>query len=311
MYHGNAIISAIRNSSVEIHTYNDGLAASMSADIWLSAPNRHMASNAILMIHAAIGLEWGNAKQLRKAAEVADKYTQTAAIVGAESTGMTVKAFNEMFYDDYDDHYLTHTEVKELNFITDDEEYDAESTIQNIDKMKFMDIMKHFASTEDDEATGLLQQIQSKFNAVLKTFNPVKLSHKNSHDMKLEDLNKSLKDGDLSIEDLQKAIDDSKTPPEAPPVVPPVKKTADTDVDLQKMVNEAVTKATQPLTEKITAQAAEIDELNAKPGAGITKPAAKDGDDFSDGDGGQFKELDDFNATMRKSATEDETVSFV
>jgi len=39
--HGDPIISAIRNSTADIHTYNDGMAASMAFDIWVAGKNRH------------------------------------------------------------------------------------------------------------------------------------------------------------------------------------------------------------------------------------------------------------------------------
>lgn len=51
---GIQIISAILNSRIPIHTYNDGYAMSMGGFIWLTAKkeNRHMAEFARFMIHA-------------------------------------------------------------------------------------------------------------------------------------------------------------------------------------------------------------------------------------------------------------------
>jgi len=46
--HGDPIITALRNSKAEIHTYNDGMAASMAFDIWLAVPpgtSRRIASS--------------------------------------------------------------------------------------------------------------------------------------------------------------------------------------------------------------------------------------------------------------------------
>jgi ATP-dependent protease ClpP protease subunit len=52
---GFKIISAILNSEIPVHTYNDGFAMSMGFFIWISAKkeNRHMSAFATNMIHAA------------------------------------------------------------------------------------------------------------------------------------------------------------------------------------------------------------------------------------------------------------------
>jgi len=68
MYHGNAIISAIISSKAEITGYNDGLCASMAADIWIACHKREMPDHTILMVHSALGFTLGNAKDHRNSA---------------------------------------------------------------------------------------------------------------------------------------------------------------------------------------------------------------------------------------------------
>ncbi|HQU52012.1 MAG TPA: Clp protease ClpP [Saprospiraceae bacterium] len=313
MKHGNAIISSIRNSKSEIHTYNDGTAASMAGDIWLAGTHRHMATNSLLMIHAAVNGVWGNAKELRMAADVADKYTETAIAVAAESTGMTEEEVSDLWYNDYEDHWISYKEAKELNLITADDKYTAENVPDGIDKMSFDEILKHFASTEDEEATGLLKQIQNRFNAALKLFKIAKpLTITN--DMKVEDLKSSLLNGELSVEDVQKAINEHQPTP--PSVETPPAKTGDTPpeatgVDIEKIVADAIAKATDPLKLEIENQKEVIKDLGGKPGATVTKPPVSDGDDYSDGEEeSAFKELDAFDEMTKKAAKDRTTMTF-
>ena len=56
MYHGNAIVTAIQESKAEIHTYNDGLAASMASTIFLVGDVRHASKNSLLLFISQVHL---------------------------------------------------------------------------------------------------------------------------------------------------------------------------------------------------------------------------------------------------------------
>jgi ATP-dependent protease ClpP protease subunit len=127
--HGDAIISAIRNSPAEIHTYVDGVAASMGADIWVNGQVRHMGINSKLMIHSTWTIAVGNARDLRKAADVLDKYDEAAKQTFAAATGMSVDEVNERFYDP-DDHWLTANDAKELGLIDEIDNVTAEQEVE-------------------------------------------------------------------------------------------------------------------------------------------------------------------------------------
>ena len=200
-----------------------------------------------------------------------------------------------------------------MNLITADDKYTAENVPDGIDKMSFDEILKHFASTEDEEATGLLKQIQNRFNAALKLFKIAKpLTITN--DMKVEDLKSSLLNGELSVEDVQKAINEHQPTP--PSVETPPAKTGDTPpeatgVDIEKIVADAIAKATDPLKLEIENQKEVIKDLGGKPGATVTKPPVSDGDDYSDGEEeSAFKELDAFDEMTKKAAKDRTTMTF-
>lgn len=123
MIHGNAIVTAIQNSNAEIHTYNDGLAASMGAVILCAAPegNRHMAKNALTMFHSPSSLAWGNAKDLRTEADVLDKFQTTIVAIISQATNTTSEEVISA-YMDHEDHWLTYDECLAAGII-DNQDY--------------------------------------------------------------------------------------------------------------------------------------------------------------------------------------------
>lgn len=139
--HGDPIVSAIRESKSEIHTYVSGIAASMAADIWLSGDVRHMSLNSKLMIHATSSIEFGTAKQMRQAAERLDKFDDAAIAVFAAATGMDETEIRERFYD-YEDHWLTAKDVLELGLIDAIEDYEVATTVQEPEKMSYQELLR-------------------------------------------------------------------------------------------------------------------------------------------------------------------------
>lgn len=130
VYHGAAIVSAIQRSSAEVHTYNDGLAASMGAVILCAAPEgrRHMATNAITMFHAPLSIMYGNSKEFRKEAEVLDKHAKALTSVIASATGKSVQESYDMFMADGEDHWMDYDECVEMGIVSKDDEYDVLAT---------------------------------------------------------------------------------------------------------------------------------------------------------------------------------------
>lgn len=124
--HGLAIMTAIRTSSAEVHTYADGVVASMAADIFTAAPHRHMAKNALLMIHGASGFCFGNAEAMRREADTLEKMNEAASTSLVEITSMSQEEVNERFYDG-NDHWLTYKDAAEMSIVNEAEEYETET----------------------------------------------------------------------------------------------------------------------------------------------------------------------------------------
>ena len=125
VYHGDAIITAIRSSKADIHTFNDGMVASMGFDIWLAGKTRHTSINAKAMCHATSSYEFGTAADMRAAAEKLDLFDTAQIKTFAAVTGMDEQEIRALFYDDYRDHWLTADRMLELGLIDEIDNYEV------------------------------------------------------------------------------------------------------------------------------------------------------------------------------------------
>lgn len=149
VWDGQAIFNVISNSSKEIHTYNDGLCASMAAVLLLSAKpeNVHPAKNSLLMLHSPIIGAYGNKKDIENVLQVLDKI-QTALVTSVcEKTGLDKEAVESKYFD-YKDHWFTAEEAKAEGLYSQVDDYEAENVPQNASAMKFSDLVKQFEPSD-------------------------------------------------------------------------------------------------------------------------------------------------------------------
>lgn len=304
MYHGNAIITAMQTAKATIHTYNDGMAASMGANIWLAGEVRHAAKQSLLMIHAPSSYAFGNAREMRKSADVLDKWEQTAIAIMAEATGMDEEEIKANYYDG-DDHWLTAAECQELGWISEVEEYDAQDVVENAAEMNMRDLIAHFSKKGDEQATGWLNQLQQKISSTFSRRVSQSISNKkNHHDMTIEDLKKSLADGTLSQEEVRQMLEEKpavNTPPAAPSASAKDYNKEEHDQQIATTMETMIANATKPLLEKIA-------KLEGKPAAPPTSAQSAGDPQSGDGDGA-YGELDAFNAGMVKAAKDNDRVN--
>lgn len=285
MKHGLGMISSIRRSPAEIHTYIDGIAASMAFDLWVAGNVRHMASNALGMCHSPISGVWGNAKQMRDEADTLDKFAQTTINVMMESTGMTEEEIRERFYD-YADHWLTANEAKEFGLIEQIENYEAEEMPAEPEKMSLHGLIKYFAHKGDQASKAFLKEltnIQQRLLAGITPPAPAKTA--NHKQMTIEDLKKSLADNTLSAEEVQAIL--AETTKEDKPAEEPKKEQAETQ---EENIGAAVEKAITPLQAKIDELEAKLKSFGEKPAETPTGvPTDKDTDTEKGGMEAEFK----------------------
>ena len=306
MYHGNAIISTIQSSTAEVHAYIDGLAASMAGDIWLAAPNRHMSINSLVMIHSPATIAWGTAKDLRNEAEVLDKFAQTAIAVMAKATGMSEEEVKNQFYD-YEDHWFTASEAEALGFISKVEEYEIEEVIEDVNKMTYAELVKHFTDNNDKESLSFLDRIKSLFSNRSKAQKHLK-NNKSDQDMTLEDFKKSIESADLSIDDITKVLFENgyEVTKKEEPIPNPQEETN----QLEEVIKSAVESAVKPLNDTIEELKTKVKELEETPGADLTLATnpTKTEEELDDTIKTAKEELDDYNNKMAEAAKNNETV---
>ena len=117
VFDGLPIFNAIRNSSADIHTYNDGLCASMAAVILLAGNTVHSADNALMMLHSPISGVYGNAADFEQVMEMLNKVQDSLiACITSRDTSKTTDEIKTAYFD-CKDHWLTADEASEEKFV--------------------------------------------------------------------------------------------------------------------------------------------------------------------------------------------------
>ncbi len=293
-FHGNAIMSAIQNSAAEIHTWNDGICASMAADIWMCGKQRHMAKNALLMVHPAWNYCSGNAQTMRECAEALDKFTESAITATAASIGITADEMRSRYYADYKDHWLTYSEAVTDGLVSDTTEYAAADPMKVSAGMPYKQLLETMITSEatvkKEADTSIIGRIREVLSDMLGTQKqqPVITQQK---DMKFEDFKKSLEDGSLdpaAVKAELDALEAAKAPK------------TDSESEAIKALRDEFTAVKTELENTRKA----LNELGAKPGAERSTPDAPETDLPIAGIGtpDAKKALDEANANLAKTA---------
>lgn len=166
LYHAFPIFNAIRNSKKDIHTYNDGLAASAGGLLLIAGKKIHSAKNAILMIHNAGGYAFGNAEDMRETAKMLDTYDGVIVKLFAERTGMT-EAEVKKKYLNYKDIWLDANEAQELGFIDEIEDYESEDAPpSNIKDLAFNEVLNLYQA-KAEKTESFLDKVVNKVRQAL------------------------------------------------------------------------------------------------------------------------------------------------
>lgn len=307
IFHGSAIVTAIRNCPSEVHTWIDGVAASMAGVIWMAGKKRHMAKNGMLMIHSASGLCWGNANDMRELAETLDQFDKTLVIASADSTGMSEEEMKKKYFD-YKDHWLTWNDVNAEGWLSEEEEYQAAGKMpEDIARMSYRDLVAYFEKEKHPEGQGLLQQLRSIWNNTIAAVTgspastPVQaeqspiLSQTEIQEMTLKDFQDSLAAGTLKLEDVQAHL----------ATLSPADASAKDGAPAPNQEIETIKAEVQKLTEVVAA-------FGQQPGAGKSAPGMP-ADDLPTNDGKMTDaaRLEKMNKALAEAADQYSPVKFV
>jgi len=97
---GNAIYNALRRHPASITVHIDGLAASMASVVAMVGDEIRMAANAMMMIHEPWTFAMGRASELRKAADLLDKFETGIVRAYADRTGQLPDSISEWMRDE-------------------------------------------------------------------------------------------------------------------------------------------------------------------------------------------------------------------
>lgn len=143
MYHGNAIVNAIVNSDKEIHTYNDGLAASMGFGIFMAAPNRHWGRASTGMSHKPSTVTWGNADDHMGSIDMLEAFETTLTEVLSSNLGITETEVSATFMTGKDK-WITRKEAKSLGLITIDDKFDSKEETKDLSNLSHKKLMNRY-----------------------------------------------------------------------------------------------------------------------------------------------------------------------
>jgi ATP-dependent Clp protease protease subunit len=112
-----AIYNYLRSRKGGVDTIIDGFAASAATIVMLAGDKRSMGSGTFVMVHRASADTWGNADEIRKAAEDLEKIEGGILDIYRERTGATDEQISEWM--DGDNHWLDAAEAAAAGFSTE------------------------------------------------------------------------------------------------------------------------------------------------------------------------------------------------
>jgi ATP-dependent Clp endopeptidase proteolytic subunit ClpP len=193
VFDGLAIFNALQNSTAEVHTWNDGLAASMAAMVLMAGKTVHASKNSLLMIHSPSTYASGNAKDFRQALDALDK-VQNSLIECLLPRTQKTRAEIEAQYFDYTDHWLSADEAKAEGFIDDVIEKEA-SVNQKVAAKEVQEMFAHMSEPIPKES-GFMKLVATLKNI----FTPEKKDSISNDDMDIKTIQAALALSDTATE---------------------------------------------------------------------------------------------------------------
>ena len=180
VFEGMAIYNVLKKRTAETTVYIEGIAASMGSVVALAADKVVMAENSLFMIHNAWGGAMGEAKELKKTANLLEKISNEIADIYIKKTNLPYDKVKEMMDEET---WLNADEAFELGFV--DSISDAIKVAAKYDVSKFKNITN--------------EEIKSKLNINLKSKNMTE-ELKNWFNSKIEDIITRVKSDDSNVE---------------------------------------------------------------------------------------------------------------
>lgn len=114
VFDGMTIVNQLQRHPAKIHTYVEGLAASMASVIAICGDKRYMYDSAMIMIHNPTSGAYGEADYLRNIAAMLEKITDTAANMYVKKSGQELSTVLDMMKKET---WMTGAEALALGFV--------------------------------------------------------------------------------------------------------------------------------------------------------------------------------------------------
>lgn len=150
---GNAIYNALRRHAGDVTVYVDGLAASIASVIAMAGNRVIMPDNAMLMIHDPWSYTVGNATEMRKAADMLDKFKVGMVAAYREKSGMDEARIEQLMGEET---WITAAEAAEMGLADTIEAPLAMAAC--FDLSRYKNVPRALASLPPARATGSTPQ---------------------------------------------------------------------------------------------------------------------------------------------------------
>lgn len=161
VFEGHRIYNALRGMSargVEVTTTVNGLAASMGSVILMAGDKRQMTTGSRIMIHEASTIAWGDARTMRKQADLLEGISAEIAGIYAERTGGDENKIRNLMFSET---WMTADEAKANGFV-DTVLKDGKAKAEFDTSEKVMSILaKLFPGKDEAEIGALISDTES------------------------------------------------------------------------------------------------------------------------------------------------------
>lgn len=234
---GQRIYHAIRGMAdrgVEVTTTVNGLAASMGSVILMAGDKRKMTKGSRIMIHEASTIAWGDARTMKKQAELLEGISREISEVYADRTGGDVNELRQLMYAET---WMDAPKAQELGFIHEviggKKDQDAKAKFDNANKGMTGFFAKLFPGNEQAE------QIDAQLHELESL--RAELEAKAGLENQIKDLAEAKANADIEVANLKGQLDEIKA------------SIADKDQEIETLKADA-----EISKEKISIQAAEL-----------------------------------------------------
>lgn len=197
VFDGLAIFNALQQSKAEVHTWNDGLAASMAAVILMAGSKVHAAKNSLTMLHSPSTGVFGNARDIRQSLNALDK-VQNSLIECMLAKSKKTRDEIQSDYFDYSDHWLSAEEAMEEGFVDEIAEKKA-AVSQQVTSMDYQEMVARF-SEMIPEAKRRGKLVAFFENIFTENKTPEQDTEKKSQEMDIKTLQGALSLSDAATE---------------------------------------------------------------------------------------------------------------